>query len=45
VMAARGAGVDTSTFPTIGRITEACLAIDAVARALPLRQPGAPAAH
>jgi glutathione S-transferase len=28
-----------------GRIVEACIQIDAVARALPLRQPGAPASH
>jgi maleylacetoacetate isomerase len=35
----------TADFPTIERIAEACLAIDAFARAAPLRQPGAPAAH
>jgi maleylacetoacetate isomerase len=45
MMAARGASVDTDAFPTISRITEACLAVDAVARALPMRQPGGPAAH
>ncbi|HEY2133854.1 MAG TPA: maleylacetoacetate isomerase [Acetobacteraceae bacterium] len=45
VMGARGFKVDTGEFPTVTRIAEACLALDAVARALPLRQPGAPAAH
>ena len=37
-------GVDTAAFPTVRRIAETCLALDAVARAHPLRQPGAPAA-
>ncbi|GLS46757.1 maleylacetoacetate isomerase [Methylobacterium brachythecii] len=37
-------GVDTSPYPTVKRIAEACLALDAVARAHPLKQPGAPAA-
>ena len=37
--------VDTSDLPTVNRITEACLALDAFARAQPLRQPGAPASH
>lgn len=36
-------GVDTAPFPTVKRIAEECLALDAVARAHPLRQPGAPA--
>ncbi len=37
-------GVDTSPYPTINRIVDACLEIDAFARAHPLKQPGAPAA-
>lgn len=45
VMGARGFKVSTAEMPTIERIVEACLAIDAFATALPLRQPGAPAAH
>ena len=40
---ARGFRIDTAQFPTVHRITDACLAIDAFARAQPLRQPGAPA--
>jgi maleylacetoacetate isomerase len=36
--------VDTSPYPTVNRIVDACLAIDAFARAHPLKQPGAPAA-
>ena len=35
--------VDTTPYPTFRRIAETCLAIDAVARAHPLKQPGAPA--
>ena len=35
--------VDTTPFPTVKRIAETCLAVDAVARAHPLKQPGAPA--
>jgi maleylacetoacetate isomerase len=35
--------VDIASFPTVMRINEACQAIDAFARAHPLRQPGAPA--
>ena len=35
--------VDLRPFPTVSRIVEECLAIDAFARAHPLRQPGAPA--
>ena len=42
---ARGFRIDTAQFPTVHRITDACLALDAFARAQPLRQPGAPAAH
>jgi maleylacetoacetate isomerase len=45
VMGARGFKVETSNLATVNRIADACLALDAVARALPLRQPGAPAAH
>jgi len=37
-------GVDTAPFPTVNRIVDACLEIDAFARAHPLKQPGAPAA-
>jgi maleylacetoacetate isomerase len=44
-MGARGFGVDFSDLPTVSRIVAACLSQDAFARALPLRQPGAPAAH
>ena len=40
---ARGFRLNTAEFPTVHRITDACLAIDAFARAQPLRQPGAPA--
>lgn len=36
-------GVDTAPYPTVKRVAEECLALDAVARAHPLRQPGAPA--
>jgi maleylacetoacetate isomerase len=36
--------VDLAAFPTVARINDTCQAIDAVARAHPLRQPGAPAA-
>jgi glutathione S-transferase len=46
VTQATGAGffqVDTSPFPTVKRIAETCLAIDAFARAHPMKQPGAPA--
>jgi maleylacetoacetate isomerase len=35
--------VDLAPFPTFKRIVEACNTIDAVARAHPLKQPGAPA--
>jgi maleylacetoacetate isomerase len=35
--------VDTAPYPTVMRINTACQAIDAFARAHPLKQPGAPA--
>ena len=44
-MGARGFGIDLAAYPTSARIMAACLAREAFARALPLRQPGAPAAH
>jgi maleylacetoacetate isomerase len=44
-MGARGFGVDFTDLPTVSRIVDACLAVDAIARALPMRQKGAPAAH
>lgn len=44
-MGARGFGIDLAAWPVTARIVEACLARDAFARALPLRQKGAPAAH
>src|SRR5262245_26838326 len=45
VSQAAGAGffkVDMTPFPTVRRITDTCMQIDAFARAHPLRQPGAP---
>ncbi|WP_221939218.1 maleylacetoacetate isomerase [Mycobacterium sp. KBS0706] len=45
VAGARGFQIDTAELPTVHRIAEACLALDAFARAHPLRQPGAPASH
>jgi maleylacetoacetate isomerase len=45
VMGARGFKVDVTDMPTVVRIADACLAIDAIARAQPLRQPGAPLSH
>jgi maleylacetoacetate isomerase len=45
VMGARGFQVGMDDLPTVERIAAACLELDAFARALPLRQPGAPAAH
>jgi maleylacetoacetate isomerase len=42
-IAARVFKVDFSDLPTITRIVETCLARDEFARALPMRQPGAPA--
>jgi len=47
VSQAVGAGFfkyDTAPFPTVRRIVEECLRIEAFARAHPLKQPGAPAA-
>jgi len=44
-MGARGFGITTDDLPITHRIVEACLAIDAIGRALPLKQPGAPASH
>src|SRR5262249_49206411 len=43
---AAGAGffnVDVAAYPTVKRIADTCMAIDAFARAHPLKQPGAPA--
>ncbi|KQQ31547.1 maleylacetoacetate isomerase [Methylobacterium sp. Leaf123] len=37
-------GIDTAAYPTVKRIADELLALDAVACAHPLRQPGAPAA-
>jgi len=45
VMGAKGFGVDVSVYPTINRIVANCMKLEAVARALPLKQPGAPASH
>jgi maleylacetoacetate isomerase len=45
VLGAKNFKVDISDLPVVNRIAEACLAIDAFARAQPLRQPGAPASH
>jgi maleylacetoacetate isomerase len=39
---ARFFGVEMGPFPTVARIVDTCLEIDAFARAHPLRQPGAP---
>ncbi|MBB2959924.1 maleylacetoacetate isomerase [Methylobacterium sp. R2-1] len=36
-------GIDTAAYPTVKRIADELLSLDAVARAHPLRQPGAPA--
>ena len=44
-MGARGFGIDLAIWPVTARIVAACLARDEFARALPLRQKGAPAAH
>ena len=35
-------GIETDPYPTVRRIAESVLALDAVVRAHPLRQPGAP---
>jgi maleylacetoacetate isomerase len=45
VMGARGFKVEILDLPTVSRIADTCLSIDAFARAQPLRQPGAPASH
>jgi maleylacetoacetate isomerase len=45
VFGAQGYQVTTGDFPTIGRIFETCLTIEAFANAAPLRQPSAPPAH
>jgi maleylacetoacetate isomerase len=45
VAGARGFDIDTGDLPAVHRIAAACLAVDAFARAAPLRQLGAPAAH
>ena len=44
VVAAQYNQLDIKPYPTVRRINDACMAIDAFARAHPLRQPGAPAA-
>jgi maleylacetoacetate isomerase len=44
-VAARVFKVDFSDLPTISRIVATCLARDEFARALPMRQPGAPSEH
>lgn len=44
-MAASGFGVAFADLQVTDGIIQACLALDAVATALPLRQPGAPASH
>ena len=36
--------VDTAAYPTVNRIADACMKIEAFAKAHPLKQPGAPAA-
>jgi maleylacetoacetate isomerase len=45
VMGARGFNVSMADLPTVDRIAEACLSIEAFRKATPLRQPGAPASH
>ena len=45
VMGARGFKVGTSDLPTVDRIVEACLELEAFAKAVPLLQPGAPESH
>jgi len=44
-MGARVFKVDFSGLPTVTRILDNCLALDAIKRALPLNQPGAPKGH
>ena len=43
VVGARLFEVDMAPYPTVARVVNACLELDAFARAHPLRQPGAPA--
>jgi maleylacetoacetate isomerase len=45
ITGAEGFKIGTEDLPTVDRIKKACLEIDAFARAVPLRQPGAPASH
>ncbi len=45
VAGAKGFKVEMADLPTVSRIADACLALEAFARAHPLRQKGAPAAH
>jgi maleylacetoacetate isomerase len=45
VMGARGFNVSTADLPTVDRIAEACLSLEAFRQAAPLRQPGAPTSH
>ncbi len=45
VIGAKGFQIDIARFPTIQRIADACVALPAIAAALPQHQPGAPAAH
>lgn len=45
VMGARGFQVDMPDLPTISRIAQSCLDLDAFARAQPSRQSGAPPSH
>lgn len=44
-VASRVFKVESDDLPTVNRIVDACLALDPIARAHPLRQPGAPAQH
>ncbi|MET1028592.1 MAG: maleylacetoacetate isomerase [Dongiaceae bacterium] len=45
VAGAKGFKVEMADLPTVSRIADACLGLEAFARAHPLRQKGAPAAH
>lgn len=45
VMGARGFDVRIADLPTVDRIAKACLDLDEIARAVPLRQSGAPDSH
>ncbi|HTH98344.1 MAG TPA: maleylacetoacetate isomerase [Stellaceae bacterium] len=44
-LATRHYKIDFSDLPVISRIVENCLGVDAIARAVPLKQPGAPSGH